>query len=263
VNIITCWEEDHEIQPGKTTVEAGRMALISLQRATEDVLAGRLDGVVTSPINKHNMQSDEFRFPGHTEFFTEKSGAKDSLMLMCSEEMRIGVVTGHIPLASVSSALSKEKILSKINILYKSLRNDFGIQKPRIAILGLNPHAGESGMIGNEEQEMIVPLLEDLKNKGILVFGPYSADGFFGKQLFRKFDAVLALYHDQGLAPFKALSFDSGVNFTAGLPFTRTSPDHGTAYDIAGKNQANEESFRQAVFLAVDVVKARKPAVVQ
>ena len=261
-NIITCWEDDFEINPGKVDTQAGKCAFMSLSKGTEDVIAGRIDALVTAPINKHNIQSEEFKFPGHTEYLTEKAGAKDSLMLMVSEGLRVGVVTGHIPLEKVKEYITKDRLAAKINLLHKSLKNDFGISKPKIAVLGLNPHAGEQGMLGREEQEIISPLLEELKEKGILVFGPYPADGFFGKQHFRKFDGVLALYHDQGLAPFKALAFDTGVNYTAGLPIIRTSPDHGTAYDIAGKNIANDESFREALYLASDIAKARKPVTV-
>jgi 4-hydroxythreonine-4-phosphate dehydrogenase len=259
VNLITCWEEDYEVSPGKVTEQAGKCALISLQKATEDVIAGRTDAIVTSPINKHNIQSSEFDFPGHTEYFTAKAGLTDSLMLLVTDNLRIGVVTGHIPLSEVKNQISKEKIAAKLTLMYKSLKNDFGIQKPKIAVLGLNPHAGENGLLGMEEQEMIVPLIEELKNKGILAYGPFPSDGFFGMHHYKKFDAVLAMYHDQGLIPFKALAFDRGVNFTAGLPFIRTSPDHGTAYDIAGKNIASESSFREALYLAYDLVRAKKP----
>jgi 4-hydroxythreonine-4-phosphate dehydrogenase len=180
-------------------------------------------------------------------------------MLLVTDNLRIGVVTGHIPLSEVKNQISKEKIAAKLTLMYKSLKNDFGIQKPKIAVLGLNPHAGENGLLGMEEQEMIVPLIEELKNKGILAYGPFPSDGFFGMHHYKKFDAVLAMYHDQGLIPFKALAFDRGVNFTAGLPFIRTSPDHGTAYDIAGKNIASESSFREALYLAYDLVRAKKP----
>jgi 4-hydroxythreonine-4-phosphate dehydrogenase len=263
VNIITCWEEDYEIQPGKATPESGKCAFLSLSKATEDAVAGKIDAIVTAPINKFNIQGNDFKFPGHTEYLTEQSSVKDSLMLMVSELVKVGVATGHIPLGQVKDSLTKERILAKINILYKTLKNDFLIQKPKIAILGLNPHAGEQGMLGKEEIDLINPLIEDLKGKGVLIFGPYPADGFFGKQLYKKFDGVLAMYHDQGLAPFKTLAFDTGVNYTAGLSFVRTSPDHGTAYDIAGKNMASESSFREALYVACDVVKARKPVPVQ
>ena len=258
-NLVTCWDEDFEINPGKVTPEAGKCAFISLQKATEDVLAGNLDALVTAPINKKNIQNPDFNFAGHTEYLTEKAKISESLMLLICEELRIGVVTGHIPLSQVTSKLTKEKILTKTNILYKSLKNDFGISKPRIALLGVNPHAGEDGLLGTEDKEIIAPIVEDLKQKGILAFGPFPADGFFGSKHYKKFDGVLAMYHDQGLVPFKLMAFDSGVNFTAGLPFIRTSPDHGTAYDLAGKNLAHESSFRAALFSAIDMVKAKKP----
>lgn len=263
VNIFTCWDEDYEIQPGKLTPEAGKCALISLQKTLEDALAGRIDGMVTSPINKYNIQSDEFKFPGHTEYLTEKTGSKESLMLLVNEYLRIGVATGHIAISAVKENITKDRVIAKINVLYKSLKNDFGISKPKIALLGLNPHAGEQGMIGKEEETILMPLIEDLKAKGVLVFGPFPADGFFGMHQYRKFDGVLAMYHDQGLIPFKTLAFDTGVNFTAGLPVIRTSPDHGTAYDIAGKNLASESSFREALYLACDLVKSKKTATVQ
>jgi 4-hydroxythreonine-4-phosphate dehydrogenase len=262
INLITCWEEDFEVSPGKVTEQAGKCALISLEKASEDLFAGKIDAVVTAPINKNNIQSENFKFPGHTEYFTEKAGIKDSLMLLVSENLRVGVVTGHIPLAEVKTQLTKEKLISKINVMYKSLKNDFGIQKPKIALLGLNPHAGESGLLGKEEQELMIPLIEELKNKGILIFGPFPSDGFFGMHHYKKFDGVLAMYHDQGLIPFKTLAFDSGVNYTAGLPVVRTSPDHGTAYDIAGKNIASESSVREAMYLACDIVKAKKGVLV-
>ncbi|HWZ22140.1 MAG TPA: 4-hydroxythreonine-4-phosphate dehydrogenase PdxA [Cytophagaceae bacterium] len=260
-NLVTCWEEDFEINPGKVTPEAGKCAFISLQKATEDILAGNLDAIVTAPINKKNIQNPDFNFVGHTEYLTEKANASDSLMLLVCEELRIGVVTGHIPLSQVPSKLTKEKILTKTNILYKSLKNDFGISKPKIALLGLNPHAGEDGLLGTEDKEIIAPIVEELKQKGILAFGPFPADGFFGSKHYKKFDGVLGMYHDQGLIPFKLMAFDSGINYTAGLPFIRTSPDHGTAYDLAGKNLANESSFRAALFLAIDLAKAKKPVV--
>jgi 4-hydroxythreonine-4-phosphate dehydrogenase len=262
INLITCWEEDFEVSPGKVTEQAGKCAFISLEKASDDLFAGKIDAVVTAPINKNNIQSADFKFPGHTEYFTEKAGIKDSLMLLVSENLRVGVVTGHIPLAEVKSQLTKEKLISKINVMYKSLKNDFGIQKPKIALLGLNPHAGENGLLGKEEQELMVPLLEELKSKGILIFGPFPADGFFGMHHYKKFDGILANYHDQGLVPFKTLAFESGVNYTAGLPVIRTSPDHGTAYDIAGKNIANEGSFREAMYLACDIVRSKKGVLV-
>jgi 4-hydroxythreonine-4-phosphate dehydrogenase len=261
-NLITCWEEDYEINPGKVTPEAGKCAFASLQKATDDVLSGNLDALVTAPINKKNIQNPDFNFVGHTEYLTQKANAADSLMLLVCDELKIGVVTGHIPLSEVPAKVTKEKILTKVNILYRSLKNDFGISKPKIALLGLNPHAGEEGLLGTEDRDIIAPVVEELKQKGILAFGPFPADGFFGSKHYKKFDGILGMYHDQGLIPFKLMAFDSGVNFTAGLSFIRTSPDHGTAYDLAGKNMANESSFRAALFTAIEIVKTKKPVAV-
>ncbi len=257
-NVINCWEENLDVQPGKVTPEAGRSAYIALKTATEDLKRGVLDGIVTAPINKNNIQNEEFPYPGHTEYFAYEFGAAESVMLLVSNDLRVGVVTGHIPLAAVPAAITKEKIISKVRTLVESLKMDFGISKPRIAVLGLNPHAGEEGLLGSEEKEIIGPAVAELRHKGMLVYGPYPADGFFGALQYKKFDAVLAMYHDQGLIPFKTLAFDDGVNYTAGLSIVRTSPDHGTAYNIAGKSQANEASMRAAVFLACDIAKARK-----
>ncbi|GAA4469220.1 4-hydroxythreonine-4-phosphate dehydrogenase PdxA [Nibrella saemangeumensis] len=257
-NVITCWnDQNHEIQPGKITAEAGQAAFACLQRAVEDLKAGKLDALITAPINKHNIQSEEFAFPGHTEYLGHEFGVADNLMFMVSETLRVGVVTGHIPLGRVRSSITRERILQKLNLMYQSLTLDFGIQKPKIALLGLNPHAGEEGLLGQEENEIIKPLIEELRQQGRLIYGPYPADGFFGTRSYRNFDGVLAMYHDQGLIPFKAIAFDEGVNFTAGLPIVRTSPDHGTAYDIAGKNLADETSMIQALYLACDVARRR------
>ncbi|GAA4418065.1 4-hydroxythreonine-4-phosphate dehydrogenase PdxA [Nibrella viscosa] len=258
-NVITCWnDQNHEIQPGKVTTEAGQAAFACLQRAVEDLKAGKLDALITAPINKQNIQSEEFTFPGHTEYLAHEFGVQDNLMFMVSETLRVGVVTGHIPLGRVRSSVTRERIVEKLNLMYQSLKLDFGIQKPKIALLGLNPHAGEEGLLGQEENEIIKPLIKDLREQGRLVYGPYPADGFFGTRSYRDFDGVLAMYHDQGLIPFKAIAFDEGVNFTAGLPIVRTSPDHGTAYDIAGKNQADETSMIQALYMACDVARRRK-----
>jgi 4-hydroxythreonine-4-phosphate dehydrogenase len=258
VSVITCWPDGQtEVEPGQVTPEAGVAALACLQKATEDLKAGRLDALVTAPINKYTMQSEEFKFPGHTEYFTQEFGARDSLMFLVSEVLRVGVVTGHIPIGRVRSQVNQDAITRKLHLMLDSLRRDFGIQKPKIAVLGLNPHAGEDGLIGQEEKDVIVPVLEQFRKKGHLLFGPYPADGFFAARQYRQFDAVLAMYHDQGLTPFKMLAFEDGVNFTAGLPIVRTSPDHGTAYDIAGKSLADESSFRQAIFTALDIVKNR------
>jgi 4-hydroxythreonine-4-phosphate dehydrogenase len=261
-NVLNCWNENLEIQPGKVTPEAGQNAFIALKAAVADLQNKHIDAIVTAPINKFNIQNEEFKFAGHTEYFTESFGVQDSLMLLVSDGLRVGVVTGHIPLGAVKEAITKEKIISKATILLNTLKRDFGIQKPRIALLGLNPHAGEEGLLGKEEQEIITPVIGELKHKGNMVFGPFPADGFFGNMSYKKYDAVLAMYHDQGLIPFKTIAFESGVNYTAGLPIVRTSPDHGTAYNIAGKNMASETSMREAIFLAIDIVNMRKEMVV-
>ncbi len=257
LNVINCWNEDFEIKVGKETVEAGKFALAALVRATEDLKSGALQGVVTAPISKNNIQADDFKFPGHTEYFTAAFEAKDSLMFLCNENLKIGVATGHIPLAEVSDMLTKEVLSRKITLMLKSLKKDFGKGKPRVAVLGLNPHAGEEGLLGSEEQELITPTITEFKDKGELVFGPYPADGFFGNASYTQFDGVLAMYHDQGLIPFKTIAFEDGVNFTAGLSIVRTSPDHGTAFNIAGKNLANEQSMRSAIYMAIDVIRNR------
>jgi 4-hydroxythreonine-4-phosphate dehydrogenase len=258
VNIINCVDEEIRVELGKSTPEAGEASLLSLQAAVRDLKAGDIDVIVTAPINKENIQSENFKFPGHTEFFASEFASKNYMMLMVSDQLKIGVVTGHIPLQQVSPSLTKEKILSNIRILHKTLMEDFSLHKPRIAVLGLNPHAGDKGVIGNEDQDIIKPAIKQANEEGIIALGPFPADGFFGSGDFRKFDAVLAMYHDQGLIPFKVIAFESGVNFTAGLPVVRTSPGHGTAYDIAGTGVASEDSFRNAIYLAIDVFESRK-----
>lgn len=258
-NVITCWpDQNQEIQPGQVTPEAGQAALACLQRAVDDLKAGKLDALVTAPINKNNIQSEEFKFPGHTEYLAEEFGVTDNLMFLVSQTLRVGVVTGHVPLGRVRQNVTRERINQKLTLMMQSLKQDFGIEKPKIAVLGLNPHAGEEGLLGTEENEIIKPLITEWRNKGQLVFGPYPADGFFGTRAYSKFDAVLAMYHDQGLIPFKAIAFEEGVNFTAGMPAVRTSPDHGTAYDIAGKDLADETSMLQAIYTAIDVARNRK-----
>ena len=257
-NMINCWEEDIRIEPGIVNAAVGKYSFISLERATNDLLAGHLDALVTAPINKDNIQSDLFNFPGHTEYLQERDGAAESLMFLVSDTLRVGVVTGHIPISKVSQSITIEKIVAKIRLMETSLRNDFWIRKPKIAVLGLNPHASDNGLIGDEEKDVIIPAIEEARNNDILAFGPYPADGFFANGTYLQFDAVLAMYHDQGLIPFKQIAFESGVNFTAGLNFVRTSPDHGTAYDIAGKNLASEVSFREALFSAIHIVKHRR-----
>ncbi|MCX6304425.1 MAG: 4-hydroxythreonine-4-phosphate dehydrogenase PdxA [Bacteroidetes bacterium] len=252
-NIVNIHDEEVKIDLGKSTAIAGELALLSLEAAVEDLQKNNIDVVVTAPINKKNIQSPGFAFPGHTEYFARKFNTENYLMLMINNVLRIGVVTGHIPLDKVSETLTTDLILSKIQVMNLSLMRDFGIVKPRIAILALNPHASDDGLIGHEEQTVIRPAIEKAYDQNILAFGPYPADGFFGASNFKNFDGILAMYHDQGMVPFKLMSFDEGVNFTAGLPVIRTSPAHGTAYDLAGKNEASPEAFRNALYLAGDI----------
>ena len=262
INVKNCWQETVELNPGQVTAEGGKYALMALEAAANDLKEGKIQALVTAPINKKNIQSESFNFIGHTEYLTSKFNTEDqdSLMLLVSDQLRIGVVTSHIPLGDVRQNLTEKTVVSKISLLNKSLKKDFGIVKPRIAVLGLNPHAGEDGLLGKEEEEIIAPAISECKNKGNLIFGPFPADGFFGKMEHKKYDGVMAMYHDQGLIPFKTLAFDEGVNYTAGLPVVRTSPDHGTAYSIAGKNKANEDSMLHALFLAIDITKKREEA---
>ncbi len=257
-NLINLWEEDIKITMGDSTTTGGEYALKSLEAATEDLAAGKIDVLVTAPINKNNIQSENFNFPGHTEYLTKYANAEESLMLMVDGNLRVGVATNHIPIKEVANTLTKELILRKVELMHNALTKDFGIDNPKIAVLGLNPHAGDNGLLGDEEEDVIIPALEKLNDDGILAFGPYAADGLFGSENYLKFDGILAMYHDQGLVSFKALSGGNGVNFTAGLPIVRTSPDHGTAFDIVGKNKASEASFRKAIFTAVDIYKSRK-----
>jgi 4-hydroxythreonine-4-phosphate dehydrogenase len=257
-NIINVYDKEVKIDLGLSTDIAGQLSLMSLEAAVEDLKHNRIDALVTAPINKKNVQSPNFKFPGHTEYLASKFNVSNHLMLMVSDTIRVGVITGHVPLKDVSSMITQELIISKIKILNESLLKDFGIRRPRIAVLGLNPHSGDNGVIGTEEQDIIIPALKKVKEEGIFAFGPYPADGFFGSSSFTHFDAILAMYHDQGLIPFKSLTFESGVNFTAGLPIIRTSPAHGTAYELAGKNEASAESFREALYLAVDIHKNRQ-----
>lgn len=257
VNFVNAVTQEIKVELGQSTDVAGHAAWLSLEAATQDLAQGNIDALVTGPINKQNIQSKDFAFPGHTEYLADKFNAKDVLMLMVSHSMRIGVITGHIALRNVPGKITEELMLQKIRIMHNSLIRDFGIKKPRIAILGLNPHAGDRGVLGVEEETVIIPTIQKAFNDGVLVFGPYPADGFFGSSTMKGFDGVLAMYHDQGLIPFKSLSFQSGVNFTAGLPVIRTSPAHGTAYELAGKNLASEESFREAIYLAIDVHRNR------
>ena len=257
-NIINVFDKEVKIDLGLSTSTAGQLSLLSIDAAIADLKNNNIHALVTAPINKKNIQSETFRFPGHTEYLGEKFGVKDSLMIMVSNTLRLGIITGHVALKDVSSLLSVDLILRKIRLFNDSLQKDFSLKRPRIALLGLNPHTGEEGLIGHEENEIIIPAIAKAKEEGIFTFGPYAADGFFGSSEFSHFDGILAMYHDQGLIPFKSLSFGSGVNFTAGLPIIRTSPAHGTAYDLAGKNQASADSFKQALYLAVDLYRMRK-----
>lgn len=258
VNMVNCIAEEIKVEPGKPSEIAAQAALISLEAAVADLKAGKIDVLVTSPFNKHTMQSDKFNFPGHTEYLSAAFDTKEYLMLLISDIMKVGVVTGHIPLAEVPACLSSENILAKLQLLNYSLVHDFAVDRPRIAVLGLNPHAGDGGLLGREDEEIISPAITEANKKNILAFGPYPADGFFGAASYRRFDAVLAMYHDQGLVPFKALSFNEGVNYTAGLPYVRTSPDHGVGYDIAGSDKASPDSFRAALYAACDIFNNRK-----
>lgn len=257
-NMINCWEEDVKIDLGVSNEIGGKYALLALEKATQDLVDGHIDALVTAPINKHNIQSETFNFPGHTEYLQEKSKSNDVLMFLLSEDIRVGVVTGHIPVGDVAKNISKEKIVKKLQLMNESLKKDFWIEKPKIAVLGLNPHAGDNGLLGKEEENIIIPAIHEAFDKGIICFGPFPADGFFGKGSYKQFDAVLAMYHDQGLVPFKTIAFGSGVNYSAGLRFVRTSPDHGTGYDIAGKNLADPSSFIEALFTAIHIVKNRR-----
>lgn len=257
VNIINCWNDNVNIKLGQVNETGGEYAIKSLDAAVNDLQMGLIDALVTAPIHKKAMNMAGFKYPGHTEYLTESFGVKESLMFMINGDLRVGLVTNHLPITKVVENITRQRILEKLNLMRETLRIDFGIDKPRIAVMGLNPHAGDEGLLGSEEDKIIIPALQEAKKKGIIAIGPYSADGFFGSGMYKNFDAILAMYHDQGLVPFKTLSFGDGVNYTAGLPIIRTSPDHGTAHDIAGKNEANPASFRQALFLAIDIVKHR------
>lgn len=256
-NIINCIDENIRVELGKSTKMAGEASHQALEMAVKDLKNGKLDALVTAPINKHNIQSENFNYSGHTEYLQHIFGAEEVLMLMVSNLMKVGVVAGHVPLSKLAEFITRSRVLNKIRVMNHSLNFDFGIRKPKIAVLGLNPHAGDNGLLGNEEIDTIIPAIDDAKKAGILAFGPYPADGFFGSGNFAHFDGVLAMYHDQGLAPFKALVVEEGVNFTAGLPVIRTSPAHGTAYDLAGKNESNFASFQNAIYLAIDIFRNR------
>ena len=257
LNVVNVWEEDVVINPGIINETGGKYAVMSLRAAVTALKEGRIHALVTAPIHKKNVQSADFDFTGHTPYLQHVFEQKDVLMLMTAENMRVGLVTEHVPLAEVAKHITKDAILSKLRIMKDSLKKDFGIDKPRIAVLGLNPHAGDEGLVGKEEEEMIRPAIAEAKHRDLLVYGPYAADAFFARGSHEKFDGVLAMYHDQGLIPFKSLAKGIGINYTAGLPGIRTSPDHGTAFDIAGKDKADESSFREAVFVALDIFNKR------
>lgn len=259
LNLVNCFDNDVNVEFGRTSQEAGRAAYWALEAATEALKNGKIDVLVTAPICKNAIQSPDFNFAGHTEYLANRIGeGNEPLMVLANDVMRVALVTTHLPISEVAAAITKENVAKKIRQLNKSLQHDFLISAPRIAVLGLNPHNGDDGVMGHEEKEAIAPAVQEAVEQGIQCFGPYPADGFFGAGMFSHFDAVLAMYHDQGLAPFKALSMDNGVNITAGLPYVRTSPDHGTAFDIAGCNKASEASFRQAIYTAIDIHRNRK-----
>lgn len=256
INVLSVWKENVDVELGKESAIAGKYAYLSLEAATKALKAKKIDVLVTAPINKNNIQSDAFNFKGHTEYLDEQLEG-ESLMILMAEQLKIGLITGHIPISEVAETITPELIQSKVSILHETLKRDFGVAKPKIAVLGLNPHCGDQGVIGTEDDTTIRPTLEEIQATGKLVYGPYAADSFFGAETYKQFDAVLAMYHDQGLGPFKTLSFGMGVNYTAGLDKIRTSPDHGTAYQIAGQNKADHHSFKEAVFTALTVYKNR------
>jgi 4-hydroxythreonine-4-phosphate dehydrogenase len=257
VNLFNCWEEEIQITPGQLNDTGGKYAILSLQTAVAALKQKQIDGLVTAPIHKKNIQSADFNFTGHTPYLKSIFGVDDVVMMLFAGDFRVALVTEHVPVSEIAKHITKEKIVSKLTIINQSLQKDFGIDKPRIAVLGLNPHAGDEGLIGNEEETIIRPAIKEAKNNNILVIGPYSADAFFARRNYEKFDAVLAMYHDQGLIPFKALASAEGVNFTAGLPAVRTSPDHGVAFDIAGKDKADSSSFLAAIFECIDIINRR------
>ncbi len=256
INVFNCWEDEVAVLPGQLSDIAGSHAILSLTMATEALKEGKIQGLVTAPIHKKNTQSEQFPYTGHTPYFKDVFKANDVLMLMVADNMRVALLSEHVPVKDIAQVLTRERIVSKLQLLQQSLIRDFGIDKPRIAVLGLNPHAGDEGLIGKEEEQIIRPAIKDAKNQ-MLVFGPYSADAFFARGQHEKFDGILAMYHDQGLIPFKSLAKGEGVNYTAGLPVVRTSPDHGTAFDIAGKNKADAGSFLQSIYTCIDIINAR------
>lgn len=257
INVINVVGEDYKVEPGQSTTEAGAAAFAALEKAVLDVSSGKLDAIATAPINKDNIQSELFTFPGHTEYLEASVGGK-ALMVLFNRDMRVALVTTHLPISKIAENITTDRIVEKLKLFKESLRSDFAIVQPRIAVLALNPHAGENGLLGSEEQEVIVPAIKTAGEQGVECYGPYAADGFFGSGQFKHFDGILAMYHDQGLAPFKTMAMDCGVNFTAGLPIVRTSPDHGTGYDIAGQDKASEQSMREALYAAIDIARNRK-----
>ena len=258
INIVNCLPDSTFAEPGQATPESAKSAIKSLETAIRELKEGKIDVLVTGPINKKAMSNEGFGFPGHTEFIQNSFGVKDVTMLMVSHRLKLGVVTGHIPLKDVASQITEEKILSKLRLMNEALKQDFVVDQPRIAVLSLNPHSGDGGLLGTEEQDIIIPAIRKATEEGILAFGPFSPDGYFGLSHYENFDATLAMYHDQGLSPFKALSFEDGVNYTAGLPVIRTSPDHGTAFEMAGRDEADPRSMRAAIFTAIDIYRNRK-----
>lgn len=257
VNIVNCLPDNVFVEPGQATPESAKSAMTSLERAVEDVKNGHIDVLVTAPINKRAMVGEGFGYTGHTEYLEKEFGVEEVAMIMVCDNLKVGVVTGHIPLKDVPGKITAEAILRKLRIMKASLQRDFGIDAPKIAVLGLNPHCGDGGLLGDEESQIVLPAVQAAVEEGIMAFGPYSPDGFFGLGNYRKFDAVLAMYHDQGLTPFKALAFEEGVNYTAGLPIVRTSPDHGTAYEMAGRDMADPRSMISAIYTAIDIFKRR------
>jgi len=258
INIVNCLGENVFVEPGRATPESAKSAIRSLECAVEDIKKGYIDVLVTAPINKKAMVREGFGYNGHTEYLENVFGVDEVAMLMVSDILKIGVVTAHIPLKDVPSSITREKIVAKLKMMDRSLRRDFGVESPRIAVLGLNPHCGDGGLLGGEEESIILPAVKQAQEAGIQAFGPYSPDGFFGLGNYGRFDATLAMYHDQGLAPFKALAFERGVNFTAGLPIVRTSPDHGTAYEMAGRDEADPHSMMSAIYTAIDIYRNRE-----
>ena len=258
VNIVNCLPDNVFVEPGQATSESAKAAMISLERAVEDVKNGYIDVLVTAPINKRAMSGEGFGYTGHTEYLESQFGVDEVAMIMVCDRLKVGVVTGHVPLKDVCATITTEKILSKLRLMKASLQQDFGVDAPKIAVLGLNPHCGDGGLLGNEEQQIILPAVQQANEEGIMAFGPYSSDGFFGLGNYSRFDAVLAMYHDQGLTPFKAIAFEEGVNYTAGLPIVRTSPDHGTAYEMAGRDMADPRSMMSAIYTAIDIWRRRQ-----